>query len=110
MVWMQKLADIKKGLKTVIEAADINKAREGFLVLSDTLTSAVKTFGSSGKQTIIKFHCPMAFGGRGADWLQNKSGVENPYYGAVMFKCGNQVEVISPAPMNKTEGPHGNEH
>jgi hypothetical protein len=35
----------------------------------------------------------MAFKNRGADWIQNKRGTENPYFGAAMFKCG-EVEGI----------------
>jgi Cu(I)/Ag(I) efflux system membrane fusion protein len=37
----------------------------------------------------------MAFNNRGADWLQNQTGVENPYFGSAMFRCGDQVEIIT---------------
>ena len=30
----------------------------------------------------------MAFDNTGADWLQEKKGTENPYFGASMFTCG----------------------
>jgi Cu(I)/Ag(I) efflux system membrane fusion protein len=43
----------------------------------------------------------MAAGGKGAYWLQNKPGTENPYYGSAMFKCGEQVETIFPGPVKE---------
>ena len=50
----------------------------------------------------------MAAEGKGAYWLQNKTGVENPYYGSAMFSCGEQVETISPASLK--EHPEGHNH
>jgi hypothetical protein len=50
----------------------------------------------------------MAVGGKGAYWLQNKTGVENPYYGSAMFTCGEQVETIYPASLK--ENPEGRNH
>ena len=41
---------------------------------------------------IFKFHCPMAFNGKGSDWLQNTDKLENPYLGQSMLKCGNQIK------------------
>lgn len=34
-------------------------------------------------------HFPMAFGGRGGDWLQADKKINNPYYGASMLRCGS---------------------
>ena len=34
-------------------------------------------------------YCPMARGGRGAAWLQPQDNVLNPYYGAMMLRCGD---------------------
>jgi Cu(I)/Ag(I) efflux system membrane fusion protein len=36
----------------------------------------------------------MAFGGKGAHWLQNKTGVQNPYFGKMMPKCGKVTETL----------------
>lgn len=41
-------------------------------------------------------HCPMARGGRGAAWLQPQDSVLNPYYGAMMLRCGD-VETQFPS-------------
>jgi len=85
MVWMK---DLTRQAKAMEASSDIKKQREAFFLFSEALTSVVKNFGSSGALAVLQFHCPMAFGGRGAHWLQNKSGVQNPYFGKMMPKCG----------------------
>ncbi|MDP4535765.1 efflux RND transporter periplasmic adaptor subunit [Alkalimonas collagenimarina] len=50
-------------------------------------------------------YCPMARGGRGAAWLQPQDSVLNPYYGAMMLRCGD-VETQFPA----REGHQSNGH
>ncbi len=41
---------------------------------------------------LVRAHCPMAFDGKGADWLQIGEGIRNPYYGSDMLGCGSVVE------------------
>lgn len=36
-------------------------------------------------------HCPMAFGGEGANWVQAEGKIANPYEGAMMLRCGHRV-------------------
>lgn len=38
--------------------------------------------------------CPMANGGKGANWLSKENEVKNPYYGSEMLTCGKVVETI----------------
>jgi len=96
MSWMEYQKALEKSAQGVAGAKDIEGARSRFILLSDSLYAVAKKFGTSGKQLVLRFHCPMAAGGKGAYWLQNKAGTENPYYGSAMFKCGDQVETISP--------------
>ncbi|MCO4760093.1 MAG: efflux RND transporter periplasmic adaptor subunit [Myxococcales bacterium] len=39
-------------------------------------------------------YCPMAFGDKGAHWLQAPGKVHNPYYGAKMLRCGEKVTAV----------------
>jgi Cu(I)/Ag(I) efflux system membrane fusion protein len=96
MAWMEEQKTLKKSVQELTEAKDIEDARKAFIPISDSLYTVAKRFGTSGSQPVLRFHCPMAAGGKGAYWLQNKPGTENPYYGSAMFKCGEQVETISP--------------
>lgn len=76
------------------KASNENEEREAFAQISDKLIEAVKAFGS-GDQSLFQYHCPMAFEGRGADWLQVSQKIENPYFGSAMSRCGRLVETIS---------------
>ncbi|MBZ0269032.1 metal transporter, partial [bacterium] len=82
----------------VAGAADLENARPPFETLSDRLIEAVRTFGASGSTPVLVYHCPMVRGGVGADWLQDKEGTENPYYGPKMFRCGSQTSTLAAGP------------
>ena len=92
--WMKKYEELKKNAQDISNSKDIAKTRESFSPLSVSMIEVAKKFGTSNKQPIIRFHCPMAFNNKGADWLQTKKEIENPYFGKTMFSCGEQVEVI----------------
>ena len=40
----------------------------------------------------------MAFDNRGARWMQDVEGLENPYFGSAMFTCGILKELIDAKP------------
>jgi Cu(I)/Ag(I) efflux system membrane fusion protein len=92
--WANVQAQLEKDAATVLAAETIKLARNAFFDLSNHLIAAVRTFAATGRQSAMIFHCPMAMGGDGADWLQPKPGTENPYYGSMMFKCGSQKETL----------------
>lgn len=94
MAWMKELKDLNEQASALEKTSDINKQREAFYLVSETLTSVVKQFGTSGKRAVLQFHCPMAFEGRGADWLQNESEVQNPYFGQAMPRCGEEIATL----------------
>jgi len=94
MVWMKDLKDLTKQAENMEASSYIKKQREAFYLFSEALTSVVNKFGSSGVQAVLQFHCPMAFGGRGAHWLQNKSDLQNPYFGKMMPKCGELTATL----------------
>ena len=94
--WISGQGALKKAAGALQQAGTIEDARSQFHLLSNTLIALAKTFQLQGRQPILLFHCPMAFDSKGADWLQNKPGTENPYYGSMMFRCGEQTEVIAP--------------
>ncbi|MEZ4763829.1 MAG: hypothetical protein R3C26_11780 [Calditrichia bacterium] len=37
---------------------------------------------------------PMALNVKVKVWLQNREGVENPYFGSGMYRCGEQTEIL----------------
>ncbi len=93
--WMSLQKSAIQASRGISTAKDIETARSEFEKLSIAMIELAETIGTSGSQLVVRYHCPMAFNDKGADWLQNKKGVENPYYGSQMFRCGSEVKVLS---------------
>ncbi|WP_442506372.1 efflux RND transporter periplasmic adaptor subunit [Novipirellula sp. SH528] len=88
----------QKGLSAIagrlVKADDLESMRSAFVLLSDELMSIQRTFGFKKANQMYELHCPMAFDGRGATWIQNNESVRNPYYGESMLKCADRVEKL----------------
>jgi Cu(I)/Ag(I) efflux system membrane fusion protein len=101
--WMAYLKGLNEGIETMAAANDISRAREGFETLSIYTIKTAERFGSE-KHHLIVYHCPMAFDDKGADWLQNKEDLENPYFGSSMFRCGSIKANLTPGGPDKHGG------
>jgi len=94
-VWQKEFGNLSKITDQVIEAKDIKSMREAFTLLSEEILVVIKTFEVGNNRPLYELHCPMAFKGRGAIWLQNNDQITNPYFGATMLKCADRVNLIS---------------
>lgn len=94
--WKERAEKIQRSLEAIANAKRIQDVRTHFQPLSNELIRSVRSFGVTGATAFHLYHCPMAFDNRGADWLQNKTGLENPYFGAEMFTCGLLKESFTP--------------
>jgi Cu(I)/Ag(I) efflux system membrane fusion protein len=98
LAWMK---DAKTLGAAVAEATrsggDIERQRRGFLALSETLPGVLRRWTPTLAGTLHRFHCPMAFDDRGADWFQLEERIANPYFGAAMLRCGEIKETLSSA-------------
>lgn len=75
--------------KAELEALpDIDAARARFERIADAAIALNRAFGHPGDAPHYVAHCPMAFEGRRAEWLANVDEVQNPYFGASMYRCG----------------------
>ena len=93
-VWMDRSSRMNEALDVIRQAAKIEAARTAFEKLSNELIFVVEQFGISKTRVLYRFHCPMSFDNRGADWLQTDKETRNPYFGASMLKCGEIVQVM----------------
>ena len=93
VAWMKEADGMTKSASDIAGSADIQTARAAFALLSESMIVAAKCYGTK-LETVHRFHCPMAFGDRGGDWLQIKDKAENPYFGSAMFRCGVKKEAI----------------
>lgn len=76
----------------IANAGNISAGRTGFLHVSQALIPLLK---QTGAPELYLAHCPMAFGGKGGDWLQSGKTISNPYYGKGMLRCGVIKERIA---------------
>ncbi len=93
-VWMNTGPWIKEATGAVKNAADISDARRAFEALSIAMLRLVRHVSYHGDLPLYQYHCPMAFDDKGADWLQNREGTANPYFGSAMYGCGTLEERI----------------
>ncbi|MFN2287235.1 MAG: efflux RND transporter periplasmic adaptor subunit [Chromatocurvus sp.] len=93
MAWMKSAGELKSLLQAVADAAGIEPARAKFALLSEQMAVVLDRFGvAEGK--LFKAWCPMAFDNRGASWIQSTEEINNPYFGAMMLRCGEIREVV----------------
>jgi Cu(I)/Ag(I) efflux system membrane fusion protein len=92
--WSDLHSTIQTGAATKGNASSIEGARVAFKTLSDAFISLESEIGHAGDESWFRVRCPMAFGNEGADWLQTKDDVLNPYYGASMLHCGSVQETL----------------
>lgn len=83
-----EVTSLRAAVEKIAAAADISAARSAFQTVSQSLEALIGDVGISGQRDVFKMRCPMAFGGQGGEWLQSSDKLANPYYGAMMLRCG----------------------
>ena len=97
IAWMAHAKDLRAALDAAKTAGtDIAKLRVAFEPLSNALIAALQGFGAPGDTPAYVLHCPMAFEGMGADWLQAAQETRTPYFGSTMLKCGSVIGTLEP--------------
>lgn len=92
--WIKLEKDLKGDAAKIAATKDPAQQRSAFITLSKNMYELVKA--AKPAETIYYQFCPMANGGKGANWLSRESAVKNPYYGNRMLTCGKTVETIKP--------------
>ncbi len=93
--WMTDAAHLHDAFVVVVAASDISARRKPLQQLTDTLWATLNRYGYNDDRVVRLFHCPMANGGDGGDWLQLETVTANPYYGASMLRCGSQSDTLA---------------
>ncbi|MBU0681273.1 MAG: efflux RND transporter periplasmic adaptor subunit [Proteobacteria bacterium] len=81
-------AELKKAGEELVAGGDLDAIRTAFYPLSQALSQAVVDVGVEGVGPVFQQFCPMAFGNTGATWLAENEEINNPYFGAMMLRCG----------------------
>lgn len=83
-------------IHTMLAADSLDGIRKPhFETLSKALIDAVKAHPNAVEQDLFIMNCPMVYGERGADWLQDNDQLLNPYFGAMMLRCGELQETLT---------------
>ncbi len=94
-VWKLNRENLLFCLRRLLQASDLPQARDAYSSFSTWFYVLTSYFGVPENTEVRRFFCPMAFNNRGEYWLQNRAGVENPFFGSQMLKCGEEVQQIS---------------
>ncbi|MBP7651874.1 efflux RND transporter periplasmic adaptor subunit [Candidatus Dependentiae bacterium] len=84
----QIFEDFNHTIAKLSSAENIEGLRTGFKNLSQLFIKLEKETGYYNITDYYKVYCPMAFDGKGAEWLQNNVSIKNPYLGKAMESCG----------------------
>lgn len=88
-LWMEQAKIIKAKATELAAGKEIKAQRKSFEGISYAMIKTVRNI-KFNNATIYVQHCPMAK----ASWLNEKENIENPYYGSMMFDCGDVSETI----------------
>lgn len=93
VTWQNLSEQLNQAASGLILPRDLDQARLQFDRISQQMLILAQKFGIK-EQSIFRFHCPMAFDNKGADWLQNHKDLANPYFGSMMLGCGSEVALL----------------
>ncbi|MCX2472939.1 DUF3347 domain-containing protein [Pedobacter sp. MC2016-05] len=88
-LWMEQAKIIKAKATELAAGKDIKAQRKSFEGISSAMIKTVRNIKFNNARVYVQ-HCPMAK----ASWLNEKENIENPYYGSMMFECGDVSETI----------------
>ncbi len=91
-IWMKNLETLRNVTQAIANSTDVEKQRNYLDSLSKNLYEMMQV-SKQDTPTYYQF-CPMANGGKGANWLSKDETIKNPYYGSQMLSCGRIVETI----------------
>jgi Cu(I)/Ag(I) efflux system membrane fusion protein len=77
------------------DRTDIKAARRDFAYFSTAVSDLVRENHLHHTAGLHIFQCPMAPGIGTGRWLQRSSALRNPFYGAKMPDCGEEIDGLS---------------
>ncbi|MEQ8727469.1 MAG: efflux RND transporter periplasmic adaptor subunit [Sandaracinaceae bacterium] len=95
-VWRGIAHHLRRHGQEAAEASDIEALRGAFEPLSIQVAALLRRFGNPLPDPLRVAHCPMAFGNRGAEWIQRGEDIDNAYFGEVMRSCGEIRSTVAP--------------
>lgn len=89
-LWAAEAAVLQPQLALLAKSNDIKVQRKRFVEVSNSFVKLATGLKLSAKPVFVQY-CPMAK----ASWLNEVKEVQNPYYGSMMYDCGEVQQVIA---------------
>jgi Cu(I)/Ag(I) efflux system membrane fusion protein len=95
-VWRELSARLVADASRLAAAPSIEASRSAFEALSAGTVQLLAQLGNPLEQSLSVAFCSMAFGSRGASWVQAGTNIDNAYFGASMRSCGEVEQKVAP--------------
>jgi Cu(I)/Ag(I) efflux system membrane fusion protein len=92
--WMHLHAALTRVTDAMRADPDIANYRRHLQVLSDHVEYLHRQFPEGSLPPVYRAYCPMVDGDQGGSWLQRGERIDNPYFGALMRRCGEIQEAL----------------
>ena len=89
-LWKTESEVIKKAALAISTEKGIKEQRKSFWPLSSAMLKLAKEFNLNSADVYVQY-CPMAK----KSWLNEVSAVQNPFYGSMMYDCGEVTETLT---------------
>jgi len=89
-LWKIEAEKIKKASVEISNEKAIKNQRQSFWPLSSAMVKLAQTFKLNNEVIYVQY-CPMAK----KSWLNEVEAVQNPFYGSMMYDCGEVTETIA---------------
>ena len=89
-LWSKESAEIKKAALAISTEKAIKEQRKSFWPLSTAMIKLTKAFNMNNASVFVQY-CPMAK----KSWLNEVEAVQNPFYGSMMYDCGEVTETLA---------------
>lgn len=89
-LWKKEAEVIKKAALAISIDKVIKTQRNSFWPLSSAMVKLAKAFNMNNEVIYVQY-CPMAK----KSWLNEVEAVQNPFYGSMMYDCGEVTETIA---------------
>ncbi|RZK43959.1 MAG: DUF3347 domain-containing protein [Pedobacter sp.] len=89
-LWKTESAAMKKAAGEIAKEKVIKEQRKSFWPLSTSMIKLARSFNMNSEIVYVQ-HCPMAK----KSWLNDVEAVQNPFYGSMMYDCGEVTETLS---------------
>ncbi|HTM98112.1 MAG TPA: DUF3347 domain-containing protein [Pedobacter sp.] len=89
VVWNGEAETVKKMAGSIATEKAIKEQRKSFWALSMAMIKLTKSLNMNNDIVYVQY-CPMAK----KSWLNEVEDVQNPFYGSMMYDCGEVTETI----------------